>query len=591
MPQQDLGGKRGQSGGSNSSSGTIVPNLDLPNEAASLSQPRETVNVRTSEAAADLKDVTSTVIRLNSFLSQFSHPMVRADFINGRFSRDIDRKIMPIIDELRWKLLPQWVGGALDCTTDRVDYTKVHLLKLIRRSEDVCEISCEGYRERSYAEVFTLLNAIANDCYWTEMPAHRRCIHATTDGDQADIKINAEKSSLRITKVEPSSSSGDSTKRAKIRSSKRKTKPKIEDIIVLSSDSESSQRSSSLVKDLYSETSSASSDSSRPISKRLRSRRRSREVVTPPVFEMDGKTRFEDFLTSFDCYFDAKFSGTSYDKTQKLSEFLTGDLRKVYDLKGGRRLKYSEMRKLLLEFYRKQKIGGKTHWRKLLSETTMNEDESYEIFGMRLADLVERAYPRDAKQAAKQLRSHFLSALPVSVVSKINDAERTLKATTRGKSKRLPFTELTRIATDIGTERTPRAVFRTRDGIAKPNCENCDYRNPAAESPVKHTAREFRSRVRFRETDRLPRSEGSATFFNYQTDNLTNSPVRCTYCKRGNHHRRDCWRANGSCLICGRDHIMTACPLYDPQFRSRTPSANRRPLNSEVSEGARTRRD
>ena len=44
------------------------------------------------------------------------------------------------------------------------------------------------------------------------------------------------------------------------------------------------------------------------------------------------------------------------------------------------------------------------------------------------------------------------------------------------------------------------------------------------------------------------------------------STLYCTYCKRQNHDRKDCWRASNSCLICGEKHQMKECPKYNPRF-------------------------
>jgi hypothetical protein len=41
----------------------------------------------------------------------------------------------------------------------------------------------------------------------------------------------------------------------------------------------------------------------------------------------------------------------------------------------------------------------------------------------------------------------------------------------------------------------------------------------------------------------------------------------CSYCKRKNHCKRDCWRASRSCLICGREHSMKNCPKYNPNHK------------------------
>ena len=52
-------------------------------------------------------------------------------------------------------------------------------------------------------------------------------------------------------------------------------------------------------------------------------------------------------------YLDVKYFGTDYDKTQQLRQFLDGQLLEVYGIKGGRKVKQSEMKRHLLSLYKK----------------------------------------------------------------------------------------------------------------------------------------------------------------------------------------------------------------------------------------------
>ena len=87
-----------------------------------------------------------------------------------------------------------------------------------------------------------------------------------------------------------------------------------------------------------------------------------------------------------------------------LCKFLSDDLLKVYEVKGGRKLKYNTMKQELLNYYKKQKIGGTSYWRKQLREATLKDDEGYDIFGMRITELASLAYPKYKKESAFQLR-------------------------------------------------------------------------------------------------------------------------------------------------------------------------------------------
>ena len=109
----------------------------------------------------------------------------------------------------------------------------------------------------------------------------------------------------------------------------------------------------------------------------------------PPVFEINGKDHPKDFFPTFENYFAKKYSRNLYDKTQTLSTFLTGDLLTVYEARGSHQLKYENMKELM-QFYRKQKIGGKSFWRKEFQNSIAQDGESYDIYGMRLTDWPRR---------------------------------------------------------------------------------------------------------------------------------------------------------------------------------------------------------
>jgi hypothetical protein len=65
---------------------------------------------------------------------------------------------------------------------------------------------------------------------------------------------------------------------------------------------------------------------------------------------------------------------------------------------------------------------------------------------------------------------------------------------------------------------------------------------------------------------------GNRIFYNRSRipthESLNDHTPFCSYCKRRNHWKRDCWRASRSCLICGKEHFMNNCPKYNPNHRN-----------------------
>ena len=76
----------------------------------------------------------------------------------------------------------------------------------------------------------------------------------------------------------------------------------------------------------------------------------------------------KDYLSTFESFFTSKFKGSSYDQTQKLAEFISGDLLTVFNARGGIKLKYNDMKAQLLDYYKKQKVGSKSYWKKQLRD-------------------------------------------------------------------------------------------------------------------------------------------------------------------------------------------------------------------------------
>ena len=76
-------------------------------------------------------------------------------------------------------------------------------------------------------------------------------------------------------------------------------------------------------------------------------------MITPPIFEMDGKTYLKDFLVIYEQYLMRKYNGSEHDRTQQLSPFLQGELLEVFNVRGGRKMKYKDMKDYLLGYYEK----------------------------------------------------------------------------------------------------------------------------------------------------------------------------------------------------------------------------------------------
>lgn len=521
-----------------------------------------------------------TVIACQSLLSQFSHPRVRADFCNGRFGVRINPSLLPRIDEMRWVLFPAFGGMDMDETiTGSVDAAGRFQL-LIARSKNVCKLAGEAEGESlSYREWFALLELIASSSYWEHIPSQQRCLNVLPVNSENENTSNVKNKTVK----RGVNAAGTGVKEVKpkvIKSSMlaNTSGMKTNSIMEVLVDDSSNSESSGATDGSDSEISSSSSDDSVVSeltvgrrSRRLRKRRpieRSamtsrladrRDVVTPPMFEVSGRESLKEFLAVYESYFDRKFNGTPYDQTQELSKFIDGELLQVYNIHGGRKLKYEDMKTVLVKWYRKQKVGGRGYWRTQLETAQMRAGEPLDIYGMRLAEFSQRAYPKLQAEGARQLKKKFLESISPRIASRIRDAERTLKARP-GKKHQLPFSSIIEMARSLQKELEVdmpiQSVLWTTSAPDREGHPRSREAERGMTESLGHRSREvIYSSVKQRGSEAQHRDRPGSG--------------RCEFCGRFGHTKRDCWRASKSCLICGREHYLTACPRYDPNFKAR----------------------
>lgn len=499
-----------------------------PLESASVALTSEiTASQRLPVTQKQLANV-ATGIAIQSLLGQFSSPKVRADFVNKSFGPNINPDLLSLIDDLRWTLMPRWQRGSLTSSSDRRLAAVDHMRKLLAKADEVMVTNNEGDC-LTYQEWYNTLEMLATNQYWDRVPADSRCthiMHSSSDDGEPFPSTPERKVDIKV----PRRMTVPLPKNGKHRCTK------VEEV-VLSSDSSLSD----------SEASSSDADERIEVRRSRRSDYRdSRSVVTPAPFEMDGRVHLSEFLLTYEDYFSKAFKGNAYDKTHLLSTFISGDLLHVFEIKGGRRIPYKAMKDHLLKYYKKQKIGGRNFWQKQLHSAEIKEGESLEIYGMRLTEVAKQAYPDSSKECARHLRHQFLQALPPRIIEGISNVEGSLKATSGGKRKYLPFSSLVDLAKDLHRSSAsvrPKTVMWTSQTQDK--------------------------------SDHKDRSVSS--YFGSGDKAIKTSPERdssrCSHCKRRGHAVANCWRKLGSCLVCGKqDHQIEDCPRYNPRHRFRSQS-------------------
>ena len=246
--------------------------------------------------------------------------------------------------------------------------------------------------ERTYAEWYEFLEKIACSSYWEKIPAIDRCVHILRPEENSPAKSQSERKGSIKTEVYVN----------KHRKLKGRKSDKFKQSMVMSSDDSSSEES-------YSESSESFTSTSSYDNKSRYKSRRNKDVVTPPHFRLDGKVTLKQFLITFENYFKKKFDGSSFDQTQELGQFLSGKLLDVYNIKGGRKMKYRRMKEELLSWYRKQKVGGKSFWKMEFQKASPEPGETFDLYGMRLLEIFQSAYPHSKTEFSKELKTHFLN--------------------------------------------------------------------------------------------------------------------------------------------------------------------------------------
>ena len=480
------------------------------------------------------------ILNLQSVLSQFVHPKVRGDFVKGKFGCLINTAVLPLVDKLRALLFPRWnASQSIRTNTSRLDTAKLHLKSLFLKFKTVFKLVVEEEQVLSYEDCYVLLNNIAKNNYWSKYAPV--CVHIVNSDLSSETESNGVMVKKEKMEIKP--------KIVKKRVSRGKVSAKkvIETILV------SSNESSALTD---SSTSSTESDSVI----KTRRKRDNRETVVPPRFEMSGRIDLVTYLATYETYFYNKFKGNEYDQTQELANFLDGKILQVYNIRGGRRVKYSKMKRELIHWYKKQKVGGKAYWRREIADIAVSGDETFDLLAMRLMELYHLAYPNVSSEKSTELRETFLNLLPSEVKEKVLDTERAVKASVNGSGSRMKFSAIVELATEIQGElpQKEKRVNWTRPTINPTPVESNDHRG--------RTTRYFsRGRSTSSSTDRRNLDEHHQQSSREQF---------CTYCKKKYHRREDCWRRSRSCLICGRDHSMQQCPRFDPNFGRRSNDTN-----------------
>ena len=111
----------------------------------------------------------------------------------GAFGPNLNPSILPQLDELKWSLFPRWLGG-LDVSGDNYKRASWHICKLLAKEEGTFFSDLESLEDCfSYREWMEILNKIASNRYWSQVPPEDRCVHNVSASQEAPSKPKSEK--------------------------------------------------------------------------------------------------------------------------------------------------------------------------------------------------------------------------------------------------------------------------------------------------------------------------------------------------------------------------------------------------------------
>lgn len=495
-------------------------------------------------------EILSHVLALQSMLSQLDNPVVRSYLVaNWGLPVTIEQ-----IDQLRETLFPHWTGGTLRVAAQRRLSSVQHLNSIFSRSD--APFVLEGtilHEMQSYNMWYRILSSLASLNIWNHVGSLEKADYDNVlDVKESKNAYGQIQGKLETPNRKLSEKSG--TRPSSRNHSRYKMKPKIEEFVVLTS-SDSSHSDSDADEEVY--VSSRKKSSCR-VSSSIRSS--TKEVVTPPMFELDGKMHLKEFFVIYEDYFDRKFDGSEFDKTQELGKFLHGPLAEVFEIKGGRRLPYSVMKKELLYWYKQEKIGSKSYWRMQFDQCRPKSLESLDLYGMRLVELAQMAFPESPSSCARKLHHHFLASIPTAISSKIQDAERTLQMDPSRKIKHMAFSSITQMARDLQKQSSqlmePKSICFAGIGETLKTSHPFPV-NEHGSRPKTQKPRKIYNNSKFKNNEPMK----------YQV-------VSCTFCGKRNHSAANCWLAMNLCPLCGNDHEKEECPKFRKTDTRRRPVCN-----------------
>lgn len=290
------------------------------------------------------------------------------------------------------------------------------------------------------------------------------------------------------------------------------------------------------------------------------SRLDTRTVPKPENFDLSSGQRFTEFLLIFEEYCGNTFRGSSARWIGELGRFLTGDVKvameaikvpgETYETLKHKLTRWVESRAELL------KVDCKARFR----DAVMKPGESLTLCAARLENLFQQAYPSRSVEGNATLRTKYFSIVPDQIRSQLINA-RTMTKTMTGSE--LTWSQIIAYVSQYEIDYKPKItdtdgeIWVTHSGSVSDQEKKVDFSGskPQVVDLCPQSSSGNQNGQHNLEQPRRPRGDDRPVYRGRGSD------VLCSYCKKGYHHRKDCWYMLQLCLVCGSEyHSIAQCP-------------------------------
>lgn len=154
--------------------------------------------------------------------------------------------------------------------------------------------------------------------------------------------------------------------------------------------------------------------------------RQPRDVVPPDVFNGSEGFSMRRFLEEYEQYFSIKYKGSEKQKAKLLEKFLDGHVLRAYKAVGGARMRFDDLKPKLLRWYRSERPNLRHQAELDFEKAKIESEDTLHIYAMRLERLADRAYPDSGRDQERKLCRKFKNTVPRNFYRSMMESERNL---------------------------------------------------------------------------------------------------------------------------------------------------------------------